>query len=105
MPARTACSKDADPNFSGDDTREGLTAIVSVKHPDPQFESQTKVKLMNPEVQTYVTQVVGEAFGTFLEENPQAAKAIILNVSPLLGRVMRRVRRVISSSASLRLSR
>ncbi|MBI5954764.1 MAG: DNA topoisomerase (ATP-hydrolyzing) subunit B [Chloroflexi bacterium] len=69
--------KDADPNFSGDDTREGLTAIVSVKHPDPQFESQTKVKLMNPEAQTYVTQVVGEAFGTFLEENPQAAKAII----------------------------
>jgi DNA gyrase subunit B len=69
--------KDADPNFSGDDTREGLTAIVSVKHPNPQFESQTKVKLMNPEVQTYVTQVVGEAFGTFLEENPQAAKAII----------------------------
>ena len=69
--------KEADPNFSGDDTREGLTAIVSIKHPDPQFESQTKVKLMNPEVQTYVTQVVGEAFGTFLEENPQAAKAII----------------------------
>jgi DNA gyrase subunit B len=69
--------KEADPNFSGDDTREGLTAIISIKHPDPQFESQTKVKLMNPEVQTYVTQVVGEAFGTFLEENPQAAKAII----------------------------
>ena len=69
--------KDADPNFTGDDTREGLTAIVSVKHPDPQFESQTKVKLMNPEVQTYVTQVVGEAFSTFLEENPQAGKAII----------------------------
>ena len=69
--------KDADPNFSGDDTREGLTAIVSVKHPNPQFESQTKVKLMNPEVQTYATQVVGEAFNTFLEENPQAAKAII----------------------------
>jgi DNA gyrase subunit B len=69
--------KEADPNFSGDDTREGLTAIVSVKHPNPQFESQTKVKLMNPEVQTYVTQVIGEAFGTFLEENPQAAKAII----------------------------
>lgn len=69
--------KDSDPNFSGDDTREGLTAIVSVKHPDPQFESQTKVKLMNPEVQTYVQQVVGEAFSTFLEENPQAAKAII----------------------------
>ncbi len=69
--------KDADPNFAGDDTREGLTAIVSIKHPDPQFESQTKVKLMNPEVQTYVTQVMGEAFSTFLDENPQAAKAII----------------------------
>jgi len=69
--------KDADPPFSGDDTREGLTAIVSVKHPNPQFESQTKVKLMNPEAQTYVTQVVGEAFRTFLEENPQSAKAII----------------------------
>jgi DNA gyrase subunit B len=69
--------KDADPNFSGDDTREGLTAIVSVKHPNPQFESQTMVKLMNPEVQTYATQIIGEAFSTFLEENPQAAKAII----------------------------
>jgi DNA gyrase subunit B len=69
--------KEGDPNFSGDDTREGLTAIVSIKHPDPQFESQTKVKLMNPEVQTYVQQVVGESFNTFLEENPAAAKAII----------------------------
>jgi DNA gyrase subunit B len=69
--------KDNDPNFSGDDTREGLTAIVSIKHPDPQFESQTKVKLMNAEVQTYVQQVAGEGFGTFLEENPSAAKAIV----------------------------
>lgn len=69
--------KDADSNFSGDDTREGLTAIVSIKHPDPQFESQTKVKLMNPEVQTYVQQVVGDAFSSFLEENPSAAKAIV----------------------------
>ena len=69
--------KDSDPNFTGDDTREGLTAIVSIKHPDPQFESQTKVKLMNPEVQTYTTQVVGEAFSTFLEENPQAGRAIV----------------------------
>lgn len=69
--------KDNDPNFSGDDTREGLTAIVSIKHPDPQFESQTKVKLMNAEVQTIVQQVVGETFGTFLEENLSAAKAIV----------------------------
>ena len=74
---RTGLLKEADPNFSGDDTREGLTAIVSIKHPDPQFESQTKVKLMNPEVQTCVQQVVNEAFTTFLEENPSAAKAIV----------------------------
>jgi DNA gyrase subunit B len=74
---RSSLLKESDPNFTGDDTREGLTAIVSVKHPDPQFESQTKVKLMNPEVQTYVQQVVIEAFSTFLEENPQAGKAIV----------------------------
>jgi DNA gyrase subunit B len=69
--------KDSDPNFTGDDTREGLTAIISVKHPDPQFESQTKVKLMNPEVQTFAQQVVSDAFSTFLEENPSAGKAIV----------------------------
>ncbi|TAK11452.1 MAG: DNA topoisomerase (ATP-hydrolyzing) subunit B [Anaerolineae bacterium] len=69
--------KDSDPNFTGDDTREGLTAIVSVKIGDPQFESQTKVKLMNPEVQTAVQQVVADVFGTFLEENPAAARAIV----------------------------
>ena len=69
--------KDNDPNFTGDDTREGMTAIVSIKHPDPQFESQTKVKLMNPEVQTLVTQVVGESFYEFLEENPSAGRAIV----------------------------
>ncbi|MEW6503508.1 MAG: DNA topoisomerase (ATP-hydrolyzing) subunit B [Chloroflexota bacterium] len=74
---RNSLLKDADPNFTGDDTREGMTAIVSIKHPDPQFESQTKVKLMNPEVQTYVQQVVGEAFYAFLEENPSAARAIV----------------------------
>lgn len=69
--------KEADGSFSGDDTREGMTAIVSIKHPDPQFESQTKVKLMNPEVQTYVQQVVTETMGAFLEENPSAGKAIV----------------------------
>ena len=69
--------KDADSNFTGDDTREGLTAIISVKHPEPQFESQTKVKLMNPEVQTLAQQVVAEAFSSFLDENPAAARAIV----------------------------
>jgi len=69
--------KDADPNFSGEDTREGLTAIVSIKHRDPQFESQTKVKLMNAEVQTQVQQVLGERFGEFLEGDPRAGRAIV----------------------------
>lgn len=69
--------KESDPNFSGDDTREGLTAIVSIKIPEPQFESQTKVKLMNPEVQTGVAQIVGEALMRFLEENPAAGRMII----------------------------
>lgn len=69
--------KDSDSNFSGDDTREGLTAIISIKHPDPQFESQTKVKLMNPEVQTLAQQVVSEGFNVFLEENPSAGKSIV----------------------------
>jgi DNA gyrase subunit B len=69
--------KENEGNFSGDDTREGMTAIVSIKHPDPQFESQTKVKLMNPEVQTLVQQIVGEAYNEFLEENPAAARNII----------------------------
>jgi len=74
---RAGLIKDNESNFSGDDTREGMTAIVSIKHPDPQFESQTKVKLMNPEVQTLVQQVVGEAYNEFLEENPSAAREII----------------------------
>ena len=69
--------KDSDQNFTGEDTREGLTGIISIKHPDPQFESQTKVKLMNADVQTYVQQVVGETISTFLDENPSAGKAII----------------------------
>jgi DNA gyrase subunit B len=74
---KTGMLKDTEPNFSGDDTREGMTAIVSIKHPDPQFESQTKVKLMNPEVQTYVQQVVGDRIAAFLDENPSAGKAIV----------------------------
>ncbi|MGD8823106.1 MAG: DNA topoisomerase (ATP-hydrolyzing) subunit B [Anaerolineales bacterium] len=69
--------KDSDPNFSGDDTREGMTAIVSIKHRDPQFESQTKVKLMNAEVQTQVQQVLADSFYEFLEQNSRAARSIV----------------------------
>ena len=69
--------KEKDGNFSGNDTLEGLTAIVSVKHPEPQFESQTKVKLLNPEVQGAVSQVVTEAFNEFLETNSREARRIV----------------------------
>ena len=69
--------KDKDGNFSGNDTLEGLTAIVSIKHPNPQFESQTKVKLLNQEVQGAVSQVVTEAFNEFLEMNSREARKII----------------------------
>jgi len=64
-------------NFTGDDVREGLTAIISVKLREPQFEGQTKAKLGNPEVRTAVETVFGEAFSAFLEENPGEARAII----------------------------
>jgi DNA gyrase subunit B len=69
--------KENDANFSGDDTREGLTAIVSIKHPNPQFESQTKVKLMNPEVKGLVQSVVMDAFGEFLQRESRAAREIV----------------------------
>ncbi len=69
--------KEKEDNLSGDDVREGLTAVILVKLGDPQFEGQTKNKLGNPEVRGYVEQVMGEAFGYFLEENPNSAKAII----------------------------
>lgn len=69
--------KDSDPNFTGEDVREGLTAVISVKLPEPQFESQTKSKLGNAEVKGAVESVVGEALGRWLEENPREARAII----------------------------
>ncbi|TVR23325.1 MAG: type IIA DNA topoisomerase subunit B [Anaerolineaceae bacterium] len=69
--------KEKDSNFGGTDTLEGLTAIVSIRHPDPSFESQTKVKLLNPEVQGAVSQVTSEAFNDFLEMNPREARRII----------------------------
>lgn len=69
--------KEKDTNFSGNDTLEGLTAIVSVKHPEPQFESQTKVKLLNAEVQGAVSQVVSEALQEFMEVNARDARRII----------------------------
>jgi DNA gyrase subunit B len=69
--------KDNEANLSGEDTREGLTAILSVKLLDPQFESQTKSKLGTAEVRGQVESVVGEVMAAFLEENPRYAKAIV----------------------------
>ncbi|PIR74279.1 MAG: DNA topoisomerase (ATP-hydrolyzing) subunit B [Candidatus Magasanikbacteria bacterium CG10_big_fil_rev_8_21_14_0_10_47_10] len=69
--------KEKDTNLSGDDVREGLTAIISVKIPDPQFEGQTKGKLGNPEVRPAVDNVFGDAFMIFLEEHPKDAEGII----------------------------
>ncbi len=69
--------KEKDENLTGDDVREGLTAIISVKLPDPQFEGQTKGKLGNAEMKGYVETIFGETFNTFLEEHPKEAEAII----------------------------
>lgn len=69
--------KENDKNFSGEDIREGLTAVISVKLTDPQFEGQTKTKLGNSEVRGIVDSIVGEGVSTFLEENPQISKIII----------------------------
>lgn len=69
--------KENDKNLSGDDAREGLTAVVSVKISEPQFEGQTKTKLGNSEVRGIVDSIVGEGVSTFLEENPGVGKIII----------------------------
>ncbi len=66
-----------DENFSGEDVREGLTAIISIKIPDPQFEGQTKTKLGNSEVKGFVDSVVTSALSEFFEENPVVAKKIV----------------------------
>ena len=69
--------KEKEDNLTGDDIREGLTAVILVKLPDPQFEGQTKNKLGNPEVRRYVEQVMNEYFSYYLEENPNVAKKIV----------------------------
>ncbi len=69
--------KEKDKNFTSDDVREGVTSVVSIKHPDPQFESQTKVKLMNAEVSGLVSSVAYDAINVYLEENPREGRKII----------------------------
>jgi DNA gyrase subunit B len=72
--------KNVDFTFTGEDVREGLTAIVSIKHVEPQFEGQTKTKLGNSEVKGIVESIVGDGINLFLEENPSEAKKIIEKV-------------------------
>ncbi|MDH4248977.1 MAG: DNA topoisomerase (ATP-hydrolyzing) subunit B, partial [Deltaproteobacteria bacterium] len=69
--------KDLKENLSGEDVREGLTAVISVKHPDPQFESQKKIKLTNSDVKGIVEKVVTDTLSTFLEENPAVARKVV----------------------------
>jgi len=69
--------KENDSNLTGDDVREGLTAIVSIKHPDPQFEGQTKTKLGNSEVRTVTDSIFSSTFSKFLFENPSVGKIIV----------------------------
>jgi DNA gyrase subunit B len=69
--------KEKDPNLSGEDVREGLTAVISVKLAEPQFEGQTKTKLGNPHVEGLVKETVNRKLGEFLEENPTDAKRIV----------------------------
>ncbi|WP_344913184.1 DNA topoisomerase (ATP-hydrolyzing) subunit B [Amphibacillus indicireducens] len=74
---RSKIFKENDENLSGDDVREGITAIVSIKHPDPQFEGQTKTKLGNSEARTITDSAFSEMFSTFLVENPDTARIIV----------------------------
>lgn len=83
--------KEKEENLTGDDIREGLTAVILVKLPDPQFEGQTKNKLGNPEVRRYVEQVMNEYFAYYLEENPDSAKKIV-NKSLLAARARKAAR-------------
>ena len=75
--------KKDDPNLTNDDLREGLTAIISVKHPDPQYEGQTKGKLGNAEVRPVVNKVFGDFLKRYLLENPDVAKIIMKRQNPL----------------------
>jgi DNA gyrase subunit B len=100
---KTGLLKEKENNFSGNDTMEGITAIVSIKHPNPSFESQTKVKLINPEVQGAVSQVVTEAFNEFLELNPRDARRIVEKcmISMRAREAARKARDLVRSGPSL----
>jgi DNA gyrase subunit B len=95
--------KEKESNFSGSDTLEGITAIISVKHPHPSFESQTKVKLINPEVQGAVSQVVTESFNEFMDANPRDGRRIVEKcmISMRAREAARKARDLVRSGPSL----
>ncbi|QBP17605.1 DNA topoisomerase (ATP-hydrolyzing) subunit B [Acetilactobacillus jinshanensis] len=93
-------------NLTGDDVREGITAIVSIKHPNPQFEGQTKTRLGNLDARTAVNKVFGQQFMKFLLENPQLAKKIVKksDVASKAREAARRAREVTRKKSGLEIS-
>ena len=88
--------------LSGEDTREGLTAIISIKHGDPQFEGQTKTKLGNSEVRQVVDKLFSEHFERFLYENPSVGRIIVEKVLWHLARVAAKKAREVTRRKSVR---
>lgn len=98
--------KDSDDNLSGEDVREGLTAIISIKHPDPQFEGQTKTKLGNSEARSITDKLFSEALNKFMMENPDVAKKIVEKgvVASRARLAAKRAREVARKSSGLEIS-
>ncbi|MBC1906398.1 DNA topoisomerase (ATP-hydrolyzing) subunit B [Listeria booriae] len=103
---RNKLFKDNDDNLSGEDVREGLTAIISIKHPDPQFEGQTKTKLGNSEARTITDKLFSAALDKFLMENPTVAKKIVEKgvVASRARLAAKRAREVARKSSGLEIS-
>lgn len=103
---RNKVFKDSDDNLSGEDVREGLTAIISIKHPDPQFEGQTKTKLGNSEARSITDKLFSEALNKFMMENPDVAKKIVEKgvVASRARLAAKRAREVARKSSGLEIS-
>ncbi|MCP7034040.1 DNA topoisomerase IV subunit B, partial [Listeria monocytogenes] len=103
---RNKLFKDSDDNLSGEDVREGLTAIISIKHPDPQFEGQTKTKLGNSEARSITDKLFSEALNKFMMENPDVAKKIVEKgvVASRARLAAKRAREVARKSSGLEIS-